>query len=57
MTALMTRRRWRLGFSFACRNDGDVTDFVVPTPNSRPDGITVGPAGAVWFTERLADKP
>ena len=28
-----------------------VTEFAVPTPASQPAGITVGPDGALWFTE------
>ena len=28
------------------------SEFLLPTPNSRPFGITAGPDGAVWFTER-----
>jgi virginiamycin B lyase len=28
-----------------------VTEFTVPTTSSRPEGITVGPDGALWFTE------
>jgi virginiamycin B lyase len=28
-----------------------VTEFPIPTPGSLPSGITVGPDGALWFTE------
>jgi virginiamycin B lyase len=28
-----------------------ITEFPVPTPASQPAGITVGPDGALWFTE------
>src|SRR5215469_7060253 len=35
---------------------GQFTMFPVPTPHSWPLGITAGPDGAIWFTERLADK-
>jgi virginiamycin B lyase len=35
---------------------GQFTMFPVPTPDSWPLGITAGPDGAIWFTERLADK-
>src|SRR5436305_9451677 len=30
---------------------GKVRDFAVPTQDSHPGGITLGPDGAVWFTE------
>jgi streptogramin lyase len=33
-----------------------VTEFVVPTPNSQPAGITVGLDGALWFTEENGHK-
>ena len=33
-----------------------VTEFVVPTPNSQPAGLTVGPDGALWFTEENGHK-
>jgi hypothetical protein len=37
--------------------DGTVTNqFTIPTPNSHPAGITVGPDGAIWFTELGAGK-
>jgi len=32
------------------------TEFLIPTPNSEPRGITAGPDGAVWFTEFNANK-
>src|SRR6266542_7092592 len=28
-----------------------ITEFALPTPDSRPWGITVGPEGNLWFTE------
>src|SRR5258707_1434524 len=31
-------------------------EFPVPTANSQPAGITAGPDGALWFTERAANK-
>src|SRR5215203_2454606 len=31
-------------------------EFPIPTANSRPAGITTGPDGALWFTERGGDK-
>jgi virginiamycin B lyase len=33
-----------------------VTEFPVPTPSSSPEGIALGPDGALWFTEYLANK-
>jgi streptogramin lyase len=30
---------------------GDITDFPVPTRSSRPEAITAGPDGNVWFTQ------
>jgi virginiamycin B lyase len=35
---------------------GAVTEFTVPTPNSQPAGITVGPDNALWFTEENGHK-
>ena len=33
-----------------------VTEFTVPTPVSQPAGITLGPDGALWFTEENGHK-
>ncbi|HET9392663.1 MAG TPA: hypothetical protein VFO29_03930 [Candidatus Rubrimentiphilum sp.] len=33
-----------------------IQEFPVPTAGSAPGGITVGPDGALWFTETNADK-
>ena len=33
-----------------------ITEFTVPTANSQPAGITVGPDGALWFTEENGHK-
>src|SRR6185436_7692435 len=51
------------GMTDAAQTDGgaDVTpgpfrEFDVPTPNSSPWGITVGPDGALWFTELVGGK-
>ncbi|HJT58712.1 MAG TPA: hypothetical protein VJ761_19540 [Ktedonobacteraceae bacterium] len=30
---------------------GIIHEFEIPTPNSNPDGITLGPDGVLWFTE------
>ncbi len=36
--------------------DGHSTRYPVPTPDSDPLGMVVGPDGALWFTERAANK-
>jgi streptogramin lyase len=36
--------------------DGHITEFMVPTANSQPQGITTGPDHALWFTEANGDK-
>lgn len=36
--------------------DGQITRFPIPTPDSRPTGIALGPDGAMWFTENGASK-
>ena len=33
-----------------------ITEFTVPTADSFPYGITAGPDGALWFTEKNANK-
>jgi virginiamycin B lyase len=33
-----------------------VTEFPVPTAVSQPAGITLGPDGAIWFTEENGNK-
>jgi streptogramin lyase len=33
-----------------------IGEYTLPTPNSYPQGLTVGPDGAVWFTEFSGDK-
>ncbi|HYJ84043.1 MAG TPA: hypothetical protein VEW26_14515, partial [Allosphingosinicella sp.] len=35
---------------------GSVTEFLIPTPNSRPIAIIPGPAGAMWFSEEAGSK-
>jgi virginiamycin B lyase len=35
---------------------GQITEFLIPTPNSAPAGITVGGDGNLWFTEQLGNK-
>jgi virginiamycin B lyase len=32
------------------------TEFILPTPASRPSAITTGPDGALWFTESVSGK-
>ncbi len=33
-----------------------VTEFTIPPPDSQPSGFVSGPDGALWFTERTANK-
>ena len=33
-----------------------ITEFTIPTPQSQPWGITVGPDGALWFTESIGTQ-
>ncbi|HUE70455.1 MAG TPA: putative Ig domain-containing protein [Pirellulaceae bacterium] len=35
---------------------GSISEFGIPTPNSRPYGITTGPDGHIWFTEEAGNK-
>ncbi len=35
---------------------GDITEFPIPTPDSQPVGIKVGPDGNLWFTEQGGNK-
>ena len=35
---------------------GIITQFVIPTSGSTPDGIAAGPDGALWFTEFNGNK-
>src|SRR5689334_656415 len=42
--------------AFAVGGSAQITEFPIPTSNSRPEGITRGPDGNVWFTERSAKK-
>jgi len=43
-------------FRFDPRGCGEVTKFIVPTPDSQPYGIAAGTDGNLWFTERDAGK-
>ena len=44
--------------SAASRTAGVITEFPMPTADSYPDGITAGPDGNLWFTERgEQDRP
>jgi streptogramin lyase len=36
--------------------DGTIATFPLPTPGASPGGITLGPEGALWFTENGAGK-
>ncbi len=33
-----------------------VTEFAIPTANSKPDGITTGSDGNLWFTEQVGNR-
>jgi streptogramin lyase len=33
-----------------------ITEFPIPTPDSGPEGIALGPDGAIWFTENTGNK-
>ena len=44
-----------LALTTAARAEG-VKFFEVPTPNSYPESIAVGPDGAIWFTEKQGNK-
>ena len=35
---------------------GAFTEYAIPTANGAPGGITTGPDGALWFTERKGNK-
>src|SRR5205823_6590590 len=35
---------------------GTVTEFQVPTQHSKPEGITAGPDGNIWFVEHDRNK-
>jgi streptogramin lyase len=35
---------------------GTIIEFITPTANSGPTGITMGPNGSIWFTEASADN-
>jgi virginiamycin B lyase len=39
-----------------CAPGASIQEFAVPTPNSGPIGITVGPDGNLWFTEFNGSK-
>src|SRR5215469_12490235 len=37
-------------------NTSNVTEYPIPTPNSLPESILLGPDGALWFTETAGNK-
>ena len=39
-----------------CLPSGGISEFLVPTTDSRPFEITPGPDGNLWFTEELGNK-
>jgi len=44
------------GYVAAITTSGAVSEYPVPTANAQPRGITVGPDGALWFTERRGNR-
>ncbi|MGH7267834.1 MAG: virginiamycin B lyase family protein [Candidatus Rokuibacteriota bacterium] len=44
------------GLPAAAGADVVFTRFAIPTPASEPEGITVGPDGALWFVEYAGNK-
>lgn len=36
--------------------NGQITEYAIPTANSRPMGIAIAPNGDVWFAEKDGDK-
>lgn len=36
--------------------NGAITEYVIPTANSQPAGITITPDGNVWFVQRATNK-
>jgi streptogramin lyase len=52
-------RRWRLtveGLEARSLLSVVFSNYTTPTPNSEPEGITVGPGGNIWFTELEANQ-
>jgi virginiamycin B lyase len=37
-------------------NNGDVTEYRIPTPNSTPQAVVVDGSGMIWFTEQNGNK-
>ncbi len=44
------------GVSYAFQNQSAITEYPVPTANSQPESIALGPDGALWFTETAGNK-
>jgi streptogramin lyase len=42
--------------AITCPAQVTITEYPIPTTNSRPELVCAGPDGNVWFTERLGDK-
>ena len=40
----------------AARTQSGITEYPIPTANSGPRGIALGPDGALWFTEYIANR-
>lgn len=48
-------RKWKQQ-NRANHDRGAITVFTIPTSSSAPDGIALGPDGAMWFTESAGNK-
>jgi len=44
------------GALYAFQNQSAITEYPVPTANSEPESIELGPDGALWFTETAGNK-
>ena len=49
-TSPLSNSIWRLAM------DGQLDEYVVPTPDASPAGIVVAPDGSLWFTEPPANQ-
>ena len=48
--------RFEVGRRNYAAADHTFTEFLPPTPASRPSAITTGPDGALWFTEYYGSR-
>jgi len=35
---------------------GAISEFEIPPPEARPNGIVAGPGGTIWFTDELSNS-